>query len=156
MMASNVNSIVRMAKKTSKLRDLGWGIGLYRERSDAWLGGVCSGVAAKLDLPNWVVRGMAVTFMVFSTALAIYLYLLIWITLAPSTSRLSRLEFEKNHENSDLTQNLQVSSLKLFFHAADPPTSQLLRSRRALSEVTQRVDLIEVYVASIKYEQNQR
>ena len=40
-------------------RRRGWGMGLYRNRSEGWISGVCRG-CAHWDVPNWVVRLAAV------------------------------------------------------------------------------------------------
>ena len=51
-------------------RRRGWGMGLYRNRSEGWVGGVCAGLAAHWDVPNWVVRLAAVALLMFTGSLA--------------------------------------------------------------------------------------
>jgi hypothetical protein len=47
----------RYQRKTfSENRASGWGMGLYRQRSEGWIAGLCSGLARYWDVPNWVVR----------------------------------------------------------------------------------------------------
>jgi len=44
-------------------------------------GGVCSGIAAKVDLQPNLVRVLAVLAVLFTGSLAFWLYILLWITL---------------------------------------------------------------------------
>ncbi len=48
---------------------------LYRSSNQAWLGGVCAGVAECYGQPVWLVRILMVTLFVFSGSLGILVYL---------------------------------------------------------------------------------
>ena len=63
-------------------RRRGWGMGLYRNRSEGWVGGVCAGLAAHWDVPNWVVRLAVVALLMFTGSLAFWLYMLAWVVIA--------------------------------------------------------------------------
>lgn len=54
--------------------------GLYRSKEDVVLGGVCGGIAEKLEIQSWVVR---VGWVLISLAygVGIILYILLWIFL---------------------------------------------------------------------------
>ena len=76
-------------------RRRGWGMGLYRNRSEGWIGGVCAGLAAHWDVPNWVVRLAAVALLMFTGSLAFWLYVIAWVGIAPKASRWSELPDEE-------------------------------------------------------------
>ena len=76
-------------------RRRGWGMGLYRNRSEGWIGGVCAGLAAHWDVPNWVVRLAAVALLMFTGSLAFWLYVIAWVAIAPKASRWSELPEEE-------------------------------------------------------------
>ncbi len=64
----------------------GWWCGrgrLMRDRRDAWIGGVCSGLARQLDMEAWVVRVIAVSLLLFTplTMLVFCAYIAAWICL---------------------------------------------------------------------------
>ncbi|ACQ91715.1 phage shock protein C, PspC [Tolumonas auensis DSM 9187] len=48
---------------------------LYRSSNQAWLGGVCAGVAECYGQPVWLVRILMITLFVFSGSLGILVYL---------------------------------------------------------------------------------
>lgn len=48
---------------------------LYRSSNQAWLGGVCAGVAEYYRQPVWLVRLLMVTLFIFSGSLGVLVYL---------------------------------------------------------------------------------
>ncbi len=48
---------------------------LYRSSNQAWLGGVCAGVAEYYGQPVWLVRILMITLFVFSGSLGVLVYL---------------------------------------------------------------------------------
>jgi phage shock protein PspC (stress-responsive transcriptional regulator) len=51
---------------------------LRRSRSDRWIGGVCSGLAAMLGLESWIIR-LVMTLLFFVGGTGLLIYVLMWI-----------------------------------------------------------------------------
>ena len=52
----------------------GWGVGLYRDKQQAWLAGICAGLAANFNVPVWLVRLVAVCVFMIAGQVFIMLY----------------------------------------------------------------------------------
>lgn len=69
-----------MATKNTKAKVDSRPPGLYRSTSDVWIGGVCGGIAEKLEIQSWVVR--LVWFLtIFGYGAGILVYIALWIFL---------------------------------------------------------------------------
>ena len=95
-------------KTFSENRASGWGMGLYRARSEGWIAGLCSGLARYWDVPNWVVRLAAVALLMFTGALAFWLYILAWVAIAPAPSRWSESTAENGEVEMEYDENRHV------------------------------------------------
>ena len=79
-------------------RRRGWGMGLYRNRSQGWIGGVCSGLADHWGLPFWMTRLAAVALLIFTGSLAFWSYVAAWMLLAPQPTRWDAAEIKGRHD----------------------------------------------------------
>jgi phage shock protein PspC (stress-responsive transcriptional regulator) len=61
--------------------------GLQRSRTDRVLGGVCAGIADRLDVDPMLVRVAAVAFALVSSGAAVVTYLIAWVVISNSTGR---------------------------------------------------------------------
>ena len=125
-------------------RRRGWGMGLYRNCSEGWVGGVCAGLAAHWDVPNWVVRLAAVALLMFTGALAFWLYVLAWVAIAPKSSRWSELLDEDRH----------TYRRKTVFRYTDAPAERVRKAKERVAKAAERIEAMERYVTSRKYDLN--
>jgi phage shock protein C len=58
--------------------------GISRVRQGRWIAGVCAGLARRLSVPVWVVRGVFVVLILFPISSAL-LYVTLWLILPPVT-----------------------------------------------------------------------
>ena len=135
-------------------RRLGWGMGLYRNRSDGWLGGVCAGLAAHWDVPNWVVRLAAVALLMFTGALAFWLYVIAWVAIAPKASRWSELPEEEVEIEMEYDEHLNTYRRKTVFGNTDSPTERVRNAKERMAKAASRVEAMERYVTSRQYDLN--
>ena len=135
-------------------RRLGWGMGLYRDRSDGWLGGVCAGLAALWDVPNWVVRLAVVALLMFTGALAFWLYVIAWVAIAPKASRWSELPEEEVEIEMEYDEDLDAYRRKAVFRNTDSPTERVRKAKERVAKAASRVEAMERYVTSRQYDLN--
>lgn len=69
--------------------------GLRRSRSDAWLGGVCGGLAGFTGMDTWLWR-LAFTLLLLLGGTGLVVYLLMWI-LVPREDDVERLPMSSPH-----------------------------------------------------------
>ncbi len=77
---------------------------LYRDTSDAVLGGVASGLAAYLAIPVWLVRVMFVVF-ALAWGSSIIVYILLWLLLPEAKTPSDRLHMQGKPVNVDTLRN---------------------------------------------------
>ncbi|MDP5291579.1 envelope stress response membrane protein PspC [Oceanimonas sp. CHS3-5] len=56
-------------------------INLYRDKQNGKLGGVCAGIARRLEVEPWLVRVLAITGLLFASFLTLVLYIAAWLLL---------------------------------------------------------------------------
>ncbi|WP_154647740.1 PspC domain-containing protein [Luminiphilus syltensis] len=130
----------------------GWGIGLYRNRSDAWLGGVCAGFADHWDVPAWMVRLGVVALLIFTGSLAFWGYIVGWLLLAPRPGR-----FEADAEDDvamEYDEDLHQYRPKTVFRYSDAPSTRIRKAQERLNKALSRVEAMERYVTSRHYDLN--
>ena len=133
-------------------RARGWDIGIYRSRSEGWLAGVCAGLGARSDLPNWVIRASVIGLFFFLGSLVIWLYFLACFVIAPETSRSphrsSKSDVNKETLENDFGNNLtDIDSLPV-----NDLGSVLKRSRERKKKAIRDIEAMEAYVASREYD----
>ena len=142
-------------KRTFKeSRQRGWGMGLYRNRSEGWIGGVCAGLAAHWDVPNWVIRLAAIALLMFTGTLAFWLYVLAWFAIAPQASRWSNVADEDNALDMEYDEDKQAFRRKTVFRYTDAPSERLRKAKERIDSASKRVEAMERYVTSRQYDPN--
>ena len=133
----------------------GWGIGLYRNRSEGWIGGVCAGTAAHWDVPNWVVRLAAVALLMFTGSLAFWLYVIAWVGIAPKASRWSDLpEEEEVQIEMEYDDDRHTYRRKTVFRYTDAPAERVRKAKERVAKAASRIEAMECYVTSRQYDLN--
>jgi len=134
-------------------RRRGWGMDLYRNRSDGWIGGVCSGLADHWGVATWMVRLAAIALLLLTGSLAFWGYVVAWVVLSPRPSRwegeAAEVEVEMEYD-----EDRQTYRKRTVFHYPDAPTDRLRKARRRLDEALGRVESMERYVTSRRYDLN--
>jgi phage shock protein C len=137
----------------------GWGMNLYRNTRDGKIGGVCAGLADHWDIAHWVVRLMWVGAFLFTGTLALWVYLAAWIVLAPrpgrwdgATGRDSR--FEAAEVEMEYDERHHDYRPRKVFRYSDSGSDRLKRARQRLDDALDRVQAMESYVTSRRYELN--
>ena len=135
-------------------RRRGWGMGLYRNRSEGWIGGVCAGLAVHCDLPNWVVRLAALALLMFTAALAFWLYVIAWVAIAPKASRWSELPREEVEIEMEYDEDRHTYRRKTVLRYTDAPAMRIRKARERVAKAASRIEAMERYVTSRQYDLN--
>jgi phage shock protein C len=138
-------------------RRRGWGMGLYRNRSQGWIGGVCSGLADHWDLPYWMTRLAAVALLIFTGSLAFWAYVAAWVMLAPRPTRWDAEQpVGRNSEEVEMEydENLRQYRPRTVFRYSDAPTERVRKAKERLDGALRRVEAMERYVTSRQYDLN--
>jgi len=141
-------------KTFSESRASGWGMGLYRKRSEGWIAGLCSGLARYWDVPNWVVRLAAMALLISTGALAFWLYIVAWVAIAPAPSRWSESAADSGEVEKEFDENRHVYRRKTAFRYTDAPSEQIKKVQGRMAAAVTRVEAMEQYVASRQYDLN--
>ncbi|NIB43913.1 envelope stress response membrane protein PspC [Pseudomaricurvus alkylphenolicus] len=129
----------------SRRRD-GWGMNLYRNKSEGKIAGVCAGLADHFDFDPWVVRLFFIAGFVFLNGLAIFAYVAGWMLMAPaSDNAVESVEYDERRHS--------YRRKNMFRHSASP-SRRLQEAQRRLNGVMRRVEDMEAYVTSRQYELN--
>ncbi|MDV2857544.1 MULTISPECIES: envelope stress response membrane protein PspC [Oceanimonas] len=56
-------------------------INLYRDKRNGKLGGVCAGIARRLEVEPWLIRVLAITGLLFTSFMTLVLYIAAWLLL---------------------------------------------------------------------------
>lgn len=122
----------------------GYGMNLYRNKKDAWLGGVCAGLADHFNIEHWVARLIAVGALMFFNSLAFFAYLAACVLLAKRPKKARRPETAYDEAvHADRPRNL--------FRYPASPKERVQTARERLNEVLARVEKMERYVTSRRY-----
>ena len=135
-------------------RRRGWGMGLYRNPSEGWIGGICAGLAAHWDVPNWVVRLAAVALLMFTGSLAFWLYVIAWIFIAPKASRWSGAHEEEIEIVMDYDEDRHTYRRRAVFRYTDAPAERVRKARERVASAASRIEAMERYVTSRQYDLN--
>ena len=135
-------------------RRRGWGIGLYRNRSEGWIGGLCAGLAVHWDMPNWIVRLVAVALLIFTRELAFLLYVIAWVAIAPKASRWSELPEEEVEIELEYDEDRHTYRRKTVFRYTDTPAERVRKAQERAAKAASRIEAMERYVTSRQYDLN--
>mgnify|MGYP006075688097 CR=1 FL=1 len=138
-------------------RRRGWGMGLYRNRSQGWIGGVCSGLADHWGLPFWMTRLAAVALLIFTGSLAFWSYVAAWMLLAPQPTRWDAAEIKGRHDEDvemEYDENVRQYRPRAVFRYSDAPAERVRKAKERLDGALRRVEAMERYVTSRQYDLN--
>jgi phage shock protein C len=129
-------------------------MGLYRNRSEGWIGGVCAGLAVHWDVPNWVIRLAAVALLMFTGALAFWLYVLAWFAIAPKASRWTETSDESDALDMEYDEDRHTFRRKTVFRYTEAPSERLRKASARIEASSERIAAMERYVTSRQYDLN--
>ena len=132
----------------------GWGLGLYRNSSEGWIGGICAGLAVRWDIPNWVVRLAAVALLMYAGPWAFWLYVIAWVMISTKASRWSEIADGQVEVEMEYDESRHAYCRKTVFTSTDAPAEQVRKAKERLASATSRIETIERYVTSRQYDLN--
>ena len=135
-------------------RRRGWGMGLYRNRSEAWIGGLCAGLAAYWDVPNWIVRLVSVALLIFTDGLAFWLYVIAWVAIAPKASRWSEPPEDEVEIELEYDEDGPTYRRKTVIRFTDAPAERVRKAKERVAKAASRIEAMERYVTSRQYDLN--
>ena len=153
------NSLLRRKRRMHRRSRGGWGMNLYRNTRQRWIGGVCAGIADYWDVEHWVVRLLAVILFLFTGSLAFWAYVAGWVMLSPRRRRDADSDREERlaeSDNLDMEYDERVHDYRprKMFRYSDSPGVRLQRARERLDGALHRVEDMERYVTSRQYDLN--
>ncbi len=137
----------------------GWGMNLYRNTREGKIAGVAAGMADHWDVAHWVVRLLWVGAFLFTGTLALWAYLGAWILLAPRPTRRSNdfvdePAFEEAEVEMEYDERHHDYRPRKVFRYSDSSTVRMQRAKERLDAALQRVEDMESYVTSRRYNLN--
>ena len=114
------------------------------------------------DIAHWVVRLMWVGLFLFTGTLALWLYVAAWVLLAPRPRRkggeggaaADDLEYEEVEVDMEYDERHHHYRPRKVFRYSDSSTVRLQRARERLDVALRRVEDMESYVTSRRYNLN--
>ena len=148
----------------SRRRRDGWGMNLYRNPRNGYIAGVCAGLAEHWDIEEWVVRLAAVVLLMFTGALAFWAYVAGWILLRPRPGKRRRERPDRTDDYRDeegegavemeYDERYRGYRPRRMFRYSDSAQVRLQRAGERLAAAQRRVEEMESYVTSRKYDLN--
>ncbi len=149
----------RRARTFKRRRAGGWGMGLYRNTREGKIGGVCAGLADHFDIAHWVMRLMWVGGFLFTGTLALWAYVAAWIVLSPQPSSYGAaaddgVADDYHDENAAMEYDERYHDYRprRAFRYPEPGTVRLKRARERLDQALRRVEDMESYVTSRRFD----
>jgi phage shock protein C len=137
----------------------GWGMNLYRNTRRGVISGVAAGLADHWDVAPWVARLVWVGAFLFTGSLALWLYLAAWLLMArrpmrPTTDGrcTDELEYDAVELDMEYDERHHDYRPRKVFRYSDSSTVRLRRARERLDDALRRVENMEAYVTSRRYE----
>ena len=144
-----------------KRRRSGWGFNLYRNTQEGKISGVSAGLADYWDVEAWLVRILWIGLFLFTGTLAFWLYVAAWVLLAPRpVRRIEGGEPLDGREDDGVTIDMEYDERyhryrrRRVFRYSDSTTVRLERARDRLNAALRRVEDMESYVTSRRYNLN--
>lgn len=154
-------------------RRAGWGFNLYRNTREGKVGGVAAGLADYWDIEPWVVRILWVGLFIFTGTLALWAYLGLWLFMAPRprrgsadqrasadryesafTQEADEADYEEIEVEMEYDEHRHRYRPRKVFRYSDSASVRLQRARDRLDSALRRVEDVESYVTSRRYELN--
>ncbi|MFK7828353.1 MAG: PspC domain-containing protein [Congregibacter sp.] len=152
----------------------GWGMGLYRNRREGKIFGVCAGIADYWDVANWVVRLIFIGLFLFTGSLALWAYGagVVLLSKRPDEARndgyrrasedvpLRKQPGDKPANEEAFGPEMEYDERyhdyrpKRMFRYSESANVRLARARERLDSAVSRVEDIESYVTSRRFKLN--
>lgn len=140
----------------------GWGMNLYRNTRDGKIAGICAGLADHWDIAHWVMRLIWVGGFLFTGTLALWVYLGAWILMAPRPTRrdsdggfdYEEPEYDEVETEMEYDERYHDYRPRKVFRYSDSSGVRLDRARERLDAALRRVEDMETYVTSRRYNLN--
>ena len=140
-MRSNKHTVRRFKSRKKS----GWGMNLYRNTEEGIIAGVCSGLGDHFEVDHWVMRLIFIGAFLFTGPYTILAYAICWFMLAPR-----RPEYFEEHMEYD--EEHRRYRPKNIFRYSDNVSTRLERANERLKDVANRVEAMEAYVTSKRYD----
>lgn len=128
-------------------RENGYGVGLYRNKREAKIAGVCAGLADHFDISPWVMRIAFVGAAFMTNFVIIWVYLIAIFALAPKPSDLkSKRDFYEYDEEERCYRKKNI------FRYSPSAGERIQRAKARLDKLASRVENMEAYVTSSRYD----
>jgi phage shock protein C len=154
----------RSSRRFHSRKSSGWGMNLYRNTREGKIAGVCAGLADHWDVAHWVVRLMFVGAFLFTGTLALWAYIGAWILMAPRPARRASdregFDDDYDYEYEDVEIEMEYDERhhdyrpRKVFRYSDSSSVRLQRARERLDAAVRRVEDMESYVTSRRYNLN--
>jgi len=129
---------------------------LYKNPDKAKLCGVCAGLSEFFDLETWVVRLIAVSFFLFSGGTAVVAYFVACFIMDPKPGSKSNKgcfgNQKRKYQSSDDNQRQYKASVKDVWKKGAAPTQTLQKAEESFAEMENKLQTMETYVTSKKYQ----
>ena len=132
-------------RRYDRRRRNGWGKNLYRNTEDGIIAGVCAGLGDHFEIAHWVMRVIFIAVLVFAGPVTIMVYIICWILLAPR-----RQEYYQEYVEYD-EQHRRYRPMNIFRYG-DDVNIRLARANERLEDALRRVETMEAYVTSKRYD----
>ncbi len=131
----------------------GYGMDLYRSRSDRWLAGVCGGISENMQVQSWLVRLGFFTLFLFTGSFAVMLYLLAIILIAkrPGAGR-SRCDKARSDCGPSRRETSQPNLKETLFTYGPSPSGRVAEISKRMQSVDEKLRRMETYVTSRKFQ----
>ncbi|GAB5450123.1 MAG: envelope stress response membrane protein PspC [Halioglobus sp.] len=158
------HGISALFRDFSYQRRRGWGYNLYRNTRDGKIGGVAAGIADYWEIEHWVSRLLWIVLFLFTGTLAFWLYVGAWIVLAPRSAAhaahaapgeaVEDAEYEEMEIDTEYDEIRHQHRPRKVFRYGESTSVRLQRARERLDASLRRVEDMESYVTSRRYNLN--
>lgn len=135
------------ASRQERGRRRGWDLNLYRNVDDKMIAGVCAGLADHFDVAHWVVRLLFICGFLFTGTVAILVYIVAWIMLAPR----GRGETRDSMEYDEYRHEYRPRNV---FRYGEDVSTRLRKAKERVEGSLRRIETMESYVTSRHYRLN--
>ncbi|MHA7817150.1 MAG: PspC domain-containing protein [Pseudohaliea sp.] len=135
----------------------GWGMDLYRNTRRSRIAGVCAGIADYWDVAHWVARLLFIAAFLFTGTLALWAYLAGWLLLAPRPrGSVPGAVMEEGAPQRPMEYDERRHDYRPQnpFRYSESASVRLERAQERLDGALRRVEAMERYVTSRRYQLN--
>ncbi len=136
-------------KRYMSSRRNGFGMNLYRNVKDKKIGGVCAGLGDHFEIDHNIMRVIFIAALIFSSSLAFWAYIVAWIILVPNRNGEERNSYEYDEQERRYRK-------KKMFRYRENASDRLKRAHTRMKETLARVESMEHYVTSKKFNLNRQ